>query len=72
MMEKRHTQSDGRIWSTRWRLGGQTSLEVGCRKTLPCVVERLRTDPWSSRESEICFTVSGIYKGERIPFPEIR
>jgi hypothetical protein len=29
----------GRIWSMRWRLGGQTSLEIGCQKTLPYVTE---------------------------------
>jgi hypothetical protein len=38
--ERRRTQSYGRMWSTTWRLGGQTSLEIdGCRKTLPCVIE---------------------------------
>jgi hypothetical protein len=41
--ERRRVQSHGRLWSTRWRLGGQTSLETGCRKTLPYVIERLHT-----------------------------
>jgi hypothetical protein len=30
------------MWSTRWRPGGQTSLEEWCRKTLPHVIERLQ------------------------------
>jgi hypothetical protein len=42
-MERRRAQSDGRMWSTRWRLGRQSSLETGCRKTLPYVIERLHT-----------------------------
>jgi hypothetical protein len=40
-MERRRTQSDGTMWSPRWRLGGQTSFEIGGRKTLPYVIERL-------------------------------
>jgi hypothetical protein len=38
-MERRHTQSDGRMWFARWRLRGQTLLEIGCRKTLPYIME---------------------------------
>jgi hypothetical protein len=42
--ERKRTDSDGRMWSTRRRLGGQTSLEIGCRKALPYVTEeRLHT-----------------------------
>jgi hypothetical protein len=29
-MERRHTQSNGRMWSMKWRLDGQTALEIGC------------------------------------------
>jgi hypothetical protein len=43
-MERKRTESDRRMWPTRRRLGGQTSLEIGCRKTLPHVTEeRLHT-----------------------------
>jgi hypothetical protein len=42
-MERRRTQSVGRKWPTSWRLGCQTSLEIGCRKTLPYIIERLHT-----------------------------
>jgi hypothetical protein len=34
-------KSCGRLWSMR-RLG-QTSLEIGCRKTLPYVIEHMHT-----------------------------
>jgi hypothetical protein len=40
-MERRHTQSYEKMWPSRWRLGGQASLETGCQKTLPYVIERL-------------------------------
>jgi hypothetical protein len=32
-MERRRSQNDGRMLSMGWRLGGETSLEIGCRKT---------------------------------------
>jgi hypothetical protein len=35
---KTRWKSCGRIWSTKWRLGGQTSLEIGCQKKLPYVI----------------------------------
>jgi hypothetical protein len=37
-MERRHTQSYG-ICDLRWRLGGQTSLEIGCKKMLLYIIE---------------------------------
>jgi hypothetical protein len=40
---KKAYSENGRMWSTRWRLGGQTSLEIGCRKTLPYAMELLHT-----------------------------
>jgi hypothetical protein len=42
-MERRRTQSDGRMWFARWRLGGQTPLEIWCQNTLPYAIERLHT-----------------------------
>jgi hypothetical protein len=38
-MEKGRTESYGRMCSTRWRLRGQISFEIGCRKTLSYVIE---------------------------------
>jgi hypothetical protein len=40
-MERKRTQGYGRTWYTRKRLGKQSSVEVGCRKTLLYVIERL-------------------------------
>jgi hypothetical protein len=37
--ERRCNQNYGRMWSMRWRLGRQTSLEIWCRKTLPHIIE---------------------------------
>jgi hypothetical protein len=37
----------GRMWSPRWKLGGQTSLEIACRDcVLSYVTERLHTFTW--------------------------
>jgi hypothetical protein len=41
-VERRRTQSNGRMWSRRWRLGRQTWVETGSRNT-PYAIERLHT-----------------------------
>jgi hypothetical protein len=54
-MERRHTQSDERMRSTRWRLGGQTSLEIECQKTLPYVIEELHTHIHTYVRALLCY-----------------
>jgi hypothetical protein len=43
-MERRRTHSYKRMWSSRWRLGGQTLFEIGCRKTLYFVERLIHTE----------------------------
>jgi hypothetical protein len=47
-MDRRHTQNYGRMWSTSWRLGRQTSVEIRCQRdvaihhrTTACKLEML-------------------------------
>jgi hypothetical protein len=62
-MERRRTHSYGRMWSPRWKLGGQTSLEIACRNTLSYVTERQHTFTWFDPGPLVIFRASCLCRG---------